>query len=51
MTEHITDERLLGFLIGSVELTDNEQEHIRNCQNCDDRFRIYLTSNGDAKAS
>ena len=45
MTEHITDERLCGFLRGTVELNGNEQDHMLNCQNCNDRFRTFLTSN------
>jgi len=51
MTTHITDERLRGFIEGVVELTEREQEHIRDCQNCNDRFRYFLTSNGESKAS
>ncbi len=51
MTEHITDERLIEFIIGPLELTDGEQEHIRDCQNCNDRFRMFLTSDDNAKAS
>ncbi len=43
-THHITDERLLGFIRGGVELIDEEQEHMRDCQNCNDRFRNFLTS-------
>ena len=45
MTEHITDERLCGFLQGTVELNGNEQDHMLNCQICNDRFRTILTSN------
>jgi len=51
MTEHVTDERLIQFIIGRLELTDGEEEHIRNCQNCNDRFRTFLTSGDNAKAS
>jgi len=49
MTKHITDGRLRGFIGGAVELAGNEQEHMLNCQSCNDRFRIFLTSNGDPK--
>jgi len=48
MTQHITDERLVGFIKGDVELTDEEQKHMRDCENCNDRFRNLLTSNGNA---
>ena len=48
MTQHITDDRLLGFIEGGVELTDAEQKHMRDCENCNDRFRNLLTSNGKA---
>jgi len=51
MTEHITDERLFEFIIGRLELTDGEEEHLRDCQNCNDRFRTFLTSDVNAKAS
>jgi hypothetical protein len=50
-TEHITDERLRGYIDGTVELTDQEQEHMLRCSFCDDRFRFFLTSNGESKAS
>ena len=49
MTKHIADERLSGFISGAVELTGNEQAHMLNCQSCNDRFRAFLTSNGDPK--
>ena len=47
MTKHIADERLSGFISGAVELTGNEQAHMLNCQSCNDRFRIFLTSKCD----
>ena len=48
---HITDARILGYVEGVVELTDVEQDHIRDCPHCNDRFRMFLTSSGEAKAS
>jgi len=51
MTEHITDERLFEFIIGRLELTDGEEEHLRDCQNCNDRFRTFLTSDDKANAA
>ena len=50
-TDHITDERLRGYIDGTVELTDKEQEHMLHCSFCDDRFRLFLTTNPDSKAS
>jgi hypothetical protein len=47
MTSHITDERLRGYIQGSVELARNEQEHMLNCESCNERFRTFLTSNAD----
>jgi len=51
MTDHITDERLFEFILGRLELTDGEEEHIRDCQECNDRFRMFLTLEDRAKAS
>ncbi len=45
VTKHITDEGLRGFIQGTIELTGNEQDHMLNCQDCNDRFRTFLTSN------
>jgi hypothetical protein len=51
MTDHITDERLLEFIVGWIELTDGEEEHIRDCREGNDRFRMFLTSEDITKAS
>jgi len=51
LTQHITDERLRGFITGEVELNDEEQGHMLNCEHCNDRFRAILTSSTDAQAS
>ncbi len=48
VSQHITDDRLVGFIKGGVELTDEEQHHMRDCENCNDRFRNLLTSSGNA---
>src|SRR5947207_953259 len=31
---HITDDRLVGFIGGAVELTDEEQKHMCDCEVC-----------------
>jgi len=46
-TLHITDNRLVGFIVGAVELTDEEQKHMCDCEVCNDRFRSLLISSGD----
>jgi hypothetical protein len=50
-TEHISEERLLGYIGYQLDLNDNEEEHLRACQLCNDQFRMLLTSNAKPKAS
>ena len=44
-TEHITEKRVLSYIFGQMELSDDEEEHIRNCQYCDETFRMLLIAN------
>lgn len=47
MTQHLTDDTLVGFIGGVVDLTDEEQNHMSDCEVCNDRFRSLLISSGN----
>ena len=49
-SEHINDERLLNFINGHAELTAKEEEHLRNCQHCNEEDRTISMYVGSVRA-
>jgi hypothetical protein len=50
-SEHITEERIFAYINYQADLNDNEEEHLRSCALCNDRFRMICTSGAKTNAA